>query len=164
MREAGWEFLDSWILEACGLISRTKPTQWGGADVNPSNPEPPPNLQPHQLEFFYQCEEEVAQSLYWLATAVRVCRLRLGIFSAGAEGGLCLCTISFVFWPCEKNFCVSAFHSWYSLTLRCEKKWCMYMLKLVDDIEMGPTREKKKTWSQELNCLGKVFLVEQRGS
>lgn len=42
-----------------------------------------------------------------------------GDFFTGAEGGLCLCTISFVFWPCEKNFCVSAFHSWYSLTLRC---------------------------------------------
>lgn len=33
MRGAGWELLDSWILEACGLISRTKPTRWGGADV-----------------------------------------------------------------------------------------------------------------------------------
>ena len=38
MRGTGWELLDSWILEACGLISRTKPTQWGGADVPPLHP------------------------------------------------------------------------------------------------------------------------------
>lgn len=61
MRGAGWELLDSWILEACGLISRTKPTQWGGADVAffPLNWN------------FLPAREEVAQSLYWLAAVVK---------------------------------------------------------------------------------------------
>lgn len=61
MRGAGWELLDSWILEACGLISRTKPTQWGGADVA----FPPLNWN------FLLAREEVAKSLYWLAVAVK---------------------------------------------------------------------------------------------
>lgn len=84
MRGAGWELLDSWILEACGLISRTKPTQWGGADM-----PPPPNWN------FLPAREEAAQSLYWLATAVKEFADYVWGFLSWCWR-LCFCTISFV--------------------------------------------------------------------
>lgn len=89
MRGAGWELLDSWILEACGLISRTKPTQWGGADVA---------FFPPSTGIFYQ------RGKRWLKVCTDLLRLLKSLQTMFGDSSvfvfffrrLCFCTISVV--------------------------------------------------------------------
>lgn len=84
MRGAGWELLDSWILEACGLISRTKPTQWGGADMSTTHPPTP------DWNFLPARKEEVVGSRSD-STAIKECSDSLSVR----------------FWPCENISLIS---------------------------------------------------------
>lgn len=151
MRGTGWEFSDSWILEACGLISRTKPTQWGGADVAP--PPPPPHLP--STGIFSQWGKRWLASLYRLAVFVEE-------FADYVWGFLiCFRRLSLqplLFWPREKNFHLqvivllsSAPHIWWS-----SLKW----LSIAKQVWPWSTFDEKVV--QEISCLWNVFSVTKR--
>ncbi len=146
MRGAGWELLDSWILQACGLISRTKPTQWGGADVAffPLNWN------------FLPAREEVAQSLYWLAAVVKEfadCVLVTSRFFC--EGSVS--APSLLFWPHEKNFLPLFLCSWLFDPHIYTVSGVQYQNSLDHE-----TLDEKTFVVQELNCLWKVFSWTKR--
>lgn len=147
MRGAGWELLDSWILEACGLISRTKPTQWGGADMVFS-----------PLDWnFLPTREEVAQSLYCLDEVVKELVDCLGISHLFLEA---LSLHSFHCFGHVRRISTTQSFGYSSRPLRFSNAH----IEIIISIKTGLTMKNlmRKCLVQELNCSWEVFSLTKR--